>query len=236
MVTKDQRKTVKTIEKVTTVSVETVYVPYTLTVNDVVLFTETQSVTYTYTSGILVTNTRTATCTPSASNPSFYLSATISPLPTPLPYNGKYLQAEPDFDWFQEEGALFWPKYTAGKDEATLFTLDSQGRLVTETSYGLHYLAVSPYSDFELIQLLPEAWVTIREWYFISCKLIAPSGRFTGNLKELSCNGSVFNLDTFQWCPIYQEWFRSGSVIGQELSVTTPDCFPITYLAVPACG
>ncbi|TEA16009.1 hypothetical protein C8034_v001040 [Colletotrichum sidae] len=221
MVTKDERKVVKTVEKVTSYSAKTVTVPVTDTVWEGVFFTETEYITETY--------------TPSASNPSFYLSATVSPLPTPQPYNNKYVQAQPDFSWFGE-GVVFWPRYEAGKSEASLFTLDNQGRLVTETTYGLHYLAVDPYNDFQLVYLVPEPWLTLREWYFIYCKTIPPSGISAGNYRELSCNGSYFNVDTFQYCPIYQEWFTTGTVLGTELSVTTPDCFSITYLVVPACG
>ncbi|TDZ22254.1 hypothetical protein Cob_v004961 [Colletotrichum orbiculare MAFF 240422] len=235
MVTKDERKVVKTVEKVTSYSAKTVTVPVTDTVWEGVFFTETEYITETYTNAITAVNTRPLTCQPSASNPSFYLSATVSPLPTPQPYNNKFVQAQPDFSWFGE-GVVFWPRYEAGKSEASLFTLDNQGRLVTETTYGLHYLAVDPYNDFQLVYLVPEPWLTLREWYFIYCKTIPPSGISAGNYRELSCNGSYFNVDTFQYCPIYQEWFTTGTVLGTELSVTTPDCFSITYLVVPACG
>jgi hypothetical protein len=179
------------------------------------------------------------TCSPSSSNTAFYLSATVSPAPAAslVPYNRKYVQALPDFATFSEVGALFWPQYGAStKSDASVFTLDAQGRLVTETSYGPHYATVSQYAQFELLYLLTEKWASDRSFYFLNCNLAPASGKYAGGFKELNCTAGHWNLDTFQWCPIYQEWFKSGTVVAAELSITTPDCFLITYLAVPVCA
>ncbi|KAJ0161899.1 hypothetical protein CTA2_5421 [Colletotrichum tanaceti] len=211
VVTKDERKTVRTVETGYFFSDETV-----------------------------TTHTRTATCTPSVSNPSFYLSATMasypSNLPTPLPYYQKYMRLAPDFDWFREVGALFWPRYVAPKADAGIFSLDGQGRLMSETSYGVHYLTVDPYNDFQLMEFLTESWADPRGWFYIYCKMNPPSRLFAGGYKELSCNGSFWQVDTFQYCPLYDEYFDTGSVIGSKMSDTTPDCFPMTFLVVPLCS
>ncbi|GJC93256.1 hypothetical protein ColKHC_02082 [Colletotrichum higginsianum] len=261
VVTKDERKTVKTVEKEFYYTVRdrcrgvlwedwitkadriiqysTVYEPYTETEYAPIYHTDVISYTETEVAEILATNTRTATCTPSVSNPSFYLSATMtsypSNLPTPLPYYQKYMRIVPNFEFFREAGALFWPRYVAPKAEAGSFSLDSQGRLMSETSYGVHYLSTDPYGDFQLVVFLPEPFVDLRKWYYIYCNMIPPSGQFAGGYKELNCSGAFFQVDTFQYCPLYDEYFDTGSVIGSEMSDTSPDCFPMTFLVVPMC-
>ncbi|TIC99348.1 hypothetical protein CH35J_006220 [Colletotrichum higginsianum] len=239
VVTKDERKTVKTVEKEFYYTYSTVYEPYTETEYAPIYHTDVISYTETEVAEILATNTRTATCTPSVSNPSFYLSATMtsypSNLPTPLPYYQKYMRIVPNFEFFREAGALFWPRYVAPKAEAGSFSLDSQGRLMSETSYGVHYLSTDPYGDFQLVEFLPEPFVDLRKWYYIYCNMIPPSGQFAGGYKELNCSGAFFQVDTFQYCPLYDEYFDTGSVIGSEMSDTSPDCFPMTFLVVPMC-
>ncbi|KAK3688719.1 hypothetical protein B0T22DRAFT_490347 [Podospora appendiculata] len=235
-VTKDSRKTQKVIETETTYYITTNYVTVTYDEYDARPTTETFPYTWTTTKAILATHTRTIKCTPSVSNPSFYLSATISPLPTPLAFNAKYVRVEPTFDWISD---IFIPQYTRYKADATLFTLDAKGRLVTPTAYGDRFSATDDFNSFEPFYFLSRKFVQDRlpYWPYIVCELLEPSGRFDGGYKELDCHGTGFwPLKVFQFCPEYLRYYPFGTILGTELSETSPDCFQVTYLVVPACG
>ncbi len=197
---------------------------------------------------ITATHTRTIKCTPSVSNPSFYLSA-VAPSASPgpnLPFN-KYLFAEPSFSFIGPEGNLFIPGISPSKDLATVFELDSKNRLVFKTSYGDHFSATDFYNNFQLFEFFPRKFIQDRTggsgfdlWGYINCTMVPPSGRFAGGYKELKCsatNGVSGLLQYLQWCPIYYEWFsKAGTVLGEELSLEAPDCLEMVWLVVPVCG
>ncbi|KAK3323299.1 hypothetical protein B0T19DRAFT_476420 [Cercophora scortea] len=238
-VTKDSRKTQKVLETETSYYITTNYVTVTYDEYDARPTTETTPYTWTTTKAVLATHTRTIKCTPLISNPSFYLSATISPIPTTtpsLPFIAKYVRVEPTFDWISE---IFIPQYTRYKSDATLFTLDSKGRLVTPTTYGDRFSGTDDFNSFEPFYFLSRNFVQNRSpyWPYIVCELLEPSGRFAGGYKELNCHGTGFwPLKVFQFCPEYLRYYPFGTILGTELSDTSPDCFQVTYLVVPACG
>ncbi|KAK1640046.1 hypothetical protein BDP81DRAFT_311407, partial [Colletotrichum phormii] len=192
----------------------------------------------------IATHTRKVKCTPSVSDSSFYLLATLAPVPSPVPvYNDKYVLANPQFEWFAEDGVTFEPQYTRDKGAASVFILDSKGRIVTQTSYGDHFFASDDYNDFELVHFLPRGWIQARRLHngedvgfdYVYCTMQSPSGRYAGGFKELACTQGYFNATVLQYCPLYDEYFRTGTVLGAEYSATTPDCLLVTYLVVPVC-
>ncbi|KAG7045537.1 glucose N-acetyltransferase, partial [Colletotrichum scovillei] len=192
----------------------------------------------------IATHTRKIKCTPSFSDASFYLLATVAPVPTPVPvYNGRYVLANPQFELFTENGVLFEPQYTPDKGTASIFTLDSKGRIVTQTSYDDHFFASDDYNDFELMHILPRGWIQARRGHngedvgfdYVYCTMQPPSGRYVGGFKELACTQGYFNATVLQYCPLYDEYFRTGTVLGAGYSATTPDCLLVTYLVVPVC-
>ncbi|KAK1456510.1 hypothetical protein CCUS01_09957 [Colletotrichum cuscutae] len=192
----------------------------------------------------IATHTRKIKCTPSASDPSFYLLATVAPVPTPVPvYNGKYVLANPQFELFTENSVLFEPQYTPDKGTASVFILDSKGRIVTQTSYGDHFFASDDYNNFELMHILPRGWIQARRGYngedsgfdYVYCTMQPPSGRYVGGFKELACTQGYSNATVLQYCPLHDEYFHTGTVLGAEYSATTPNCLLVIYLVVPVC-
>ncbi|UQC91074.1 uncharacterized protein CLUP02_16608 [Colletotrichum lupini] len=162
----------------------------------------------------IATHTRKIKCTPSASDPSFYLLATVAPVPTLVPvYNDKYVLANPQFELFTENGVLFEPQYTPDKGTASL------------------------------LHILPRGWIQARRGHngedtgfdYVYCTVQPPSGRYVGGFKELACTQGYFNATVLQYCPLYDEYFHTGTVLGAEYSATTPDCLLVTYLVVPVC-
>ncbi|KAJ0302788.1 hypothetical protein COL516b_006825 [Colletotrichum fioriniae] len=193
----------------------------------------------------IATHTRKIKCTPSASASSFYLLATIAPAPSPVPvYNNRYVLANPQFELFTENGVLFEPQYTPDRGTASVFILDSKGRIVTQTSYGDHFFASDDFNDFDLVHFLPRGWIQARRGHngedvgfdYVYCTMQPPSGRYVGGFKELACTQGYFNATVLQYCPLYDEYFRTGTVLGADYSATTPDCLLVTYLVVPVCG
>ncbi|KAK3368119.1 hypothetical protein B0H63DRAFT_487732 [Podospora didyma] len=243
--TKDNQKTVKVVETETAYVFSTLYVTATEDEYYPTFTTETSSVTYTTTSAVFATHTRTVKCMPSVANPSFYLSATISPLPTPLPFNNQYVRLEPDFDWYREEGALFWPKYTPLKADGSVFSLDDKGRLVSPTVYGDHFSSTDDFNTLEPFYFLTRSWVQAHStkdrgegfgWDYLTCELAPPSGKYPGGYKELKCHGGYWNLTVFQYCPLYETYYPFGTVVGTIWEEEAPACYIITFLVVPVCG
>ncbi|EXF76707.1 hypothetical protein CFIO01_03518 [Colletotrichum fioriniae PJ7] len=193
----------------------------------------------------IATHTRKIKCTPSASDSSFYLLATIAPALSMVPvYNNRYVLANPQFELFTENGVLFEPQYTPDRSTASVFILDSKGRIVTQTSYGDHFFASDDFNDFDLVHFLPRGWIQARRGHngedvgfdYVYCTMQPPSGRYVGGFKELACTQGYFNATVLQYCPLYDEYFRTGTVLGADYSATTPDCVLVTYLVVPVCG
>ncbi|KAK1488910.1 hypothetical protein CTAM01_11391 [Colletotrichum tamarilloi] len=243
-VIKDSRKTIKSIETEISWVVTTSFIAYTNIEYYPIITAEVSLPTSTVTQAEIATHTRNIKCTPSASDPSFYLLATVAPVPTPVPvYNDKYVLANPQFELFTENGVLFEPQYTPDKGTASVFILDSKGRIVTQTSYGDHFFASDDYNDFELMHILPRGWIQARRGHngedagfdYVYCTMQPPSGRYVGGFKELACTQGYFNATVLQYCPLYDEYFHTGTVLGAEYSATTPDCLLVTYLVVPVC-
>ncbi|KAK1449012.1 hypothetical protein CMEL01_08327 [Colletotrichum melonis] len=144
---------------------------------------------------------------------------------------------------YTRNGVLFEPQYTPDKGTASIFILDSKGRIVTQTSYGDHFFASDDYDDFELMHILPRGWIQARRGHngedagfdYVYCTMQRPSGRYVGGFKELACTQGYFNATVLQYCPLYDEYFHTGTVLGAEYSATTPDCLLVTYLVVPVC-
>ncbi|KAJ3937886.1 uncharacterized protein N0V96_012094 [Colletotrichum fioriniae] len=244
-ITKDSRKTIKSVETEISWIVTTSFITYTNIEYYPIITTEVSLLTSTATQAEIATHTRKIKCTPSASDSSFYLLATIAPAPSLVPvYNNRYVLANPQFELFTENGVLFEPQYTPDRSTASVFILDSKGRIVTQTSYGDHFFASDDFNDFDLVHFLPRGWIQARRGHngedvgfdYVYCTMQPPSGRYVGGFKELACTQGYFNATVLQYCPLYDEYFRTGTVLGADYSATTPDCLLVTYLVVPVCG
>ncbi|EWC47175.1 hypothetical protein DRE_03544 [Drechslerella stenobrocha 248] len=239
--TKDLRKTIKEKTTDTTWVIIEQGITYTNTEWIPSLTTETQSYTWIEVSGILSTHSTTIKCTPSASptNPSFYLQATSYPPPRPaastMPINGQYYWAaalSPRLLSFSIEAA-----FTPDILEASVFSLDSKKRLHTAHKNGTQYANVDHYSHFPIAHLMGRGEITRRSYEYLRCEPRPPSGRFPGGYQELYCLADGFwHRDTWNYCPLYKEYFNAPLVLGDEWSETAPDCFNVTFLIKPVCG
>lgn len=209
-----------------------VFITYTETIYDPVLFTETTYYLDTLTDIIVPTHTRTIKCTPSVANPSFYLRATNAP-----PVDNKYVQAYPDrflhLDTFKK------PNFIDSKDMASVFFLDDQSRLLSNGLNGTVYAWNDGFNDFQLFYFSGrrdiQKFLEYRLWAY--CTIGPPSGLYAGGYQELTCETrGYWHTHVFQYCPLYVEYYSMGLVLGAEASQETPDCFNITFLVVPTCG
>lgn len=209
-------------------------VPYTDVFYDPVISTETAYLTWTTTEFILNTNTRTEKCTPSVSNPSFYLKATN--VPTVPDVDDKYVQAFPNPFHDNLIPSHKLPHFTS-KDLASIFYLDSKSRLLTPGKNGTSYAYADDYNDFQLFHWLDRGAIQANSKYFYAnCVLNPPSGKYAGGYEELTCETKGFwQLRFFQFCPLYVEFFETGLVLGAERSPESPDCLDIVFLVVPVC-
>ncbi|KAL2076169.1 hypothetical protein VTL71DRAFT_1112 [Oculimacula yallundae] len=172
-------------------------VPYTEV--SYVAIPTTQTILYTSTirSSIFSTTTKTEKCTSSAStaNPSFYLRATNVPVDD---INNKYVQAYPYYFAFSTQRKV---AFTPTKDLATLFTLDSKGRLITPSTDGTLYGHIDYFNDFQIFSFVPREIVQSRNYIYAECRLEQASGKWEGGFKELRCStqgtwpASVFYYD-----------------------------------------
>ncbi|KEY69262.1 hypothetical protein S7711_01713 [Stachybotrys chartarum IBT 7711] len=235
-VTRDRRRTITERYTDTAYDFTTQFITYTNTEYEPTLHTVVESATDESTHIVKATRTRTIKCTPGVPNSSFYLSATVSPVPTPSQqFVDKYVYAEPS-----QLGAIdpyFSPQYAPAKDVGSVFYLDSQARLVTPSSYGNLYANIDYFNDFQLVNFMSRQDIRTQEYLFLACALLPPSGRFAGGYRELDCIAyGAFNPHIFQWCPIYDDFFGRPTVLGSYYSPEAPACFNITFLAVPVCG
>lgn len=184
-------------------------------------------------------------------NPSFYLSATISPLPTPVEFNDKYARLVPsevEWDNFGPSGHPFVLQFTRLKGKATVFTLNDAGRLESATSYSDHFAATDFFGALELVRFFERALLDIdthtgefSQFPHLVCTVQPPSGRYAGGFQELQCQeqpGGSFNLTVVQYCPFFVQGpgaLDTAVVIGTILEEEFPVCYPITWLMVPVC-
>ncbi|KAF3218460.1 hypothetical protein TWF679_000987 [Orbilia oligospora] len=228
-ITKDARSTIK--EKITETSYSAIEIPITYTNVEWTgtSTTEIEEYTETATVGVLSTHTTTIKCTPSSTNPSFYLQATDAPA-----INGQYWWAAPTNPRllsFSVEVA-FNPDIA----EATVFSLDSANRLITRHKGGTLYANVDPYASFSIVHHLTRENMQLRKYNYLRCEIKPPSGRYPGGYGELYCLADgPFNRGIFNWCPIYLEWFNSPLVISNRWSDKTPPCAPVVFLIKPVC-
>ncbi|KAL0767191.1 hypothetical protein CaCOL14_010762 [Colletotrichum acutatum] len=151
---------IKSVETEILWIVTTSFITYTNIEYYPIITAKVSLLTSTVTQAEIATHTRKIKCTSSASDSFFYLSATVAPVSTPVPhYNGKCVLANPRFELFAEVGVLFEPHYTPDKGAASVFILDSKGRIVTQTSYGDHFFANDDFSNFGLVHFLPRGWI-----------------------------------------------------------------------------
>ncbi|KAG4433206.1 hypothetical protein IFR05_011314 [Cadophora sp. M221] len=231
-VTKDKRKTIKEKTTETSYAIATRFVDYTEILYDGYSFTETSFYIDTETELIVPTHTRTVKCTPSVSNPSFYLKATNA-----APVDNQYIQAYPDPSWGYP--ALKSPNFIDSKDAASVFYLDSQSRLLSNGVNGTVYAWNDGFGDFQLFYFMERRVIQLdlESRLFAYCTIDPPSGLYEGGYGEMTCETRGFwKTHIFQWCPIYVEFYHLGLVLGSEYSPETPDCLNITLLAVPVCG
>ncbi|KAK6346135.1 hypothetical protein TWF730_010467 [Orbilia blumenaviensis] len=228
-VTKDERKTIKERTVETSYTLFEVPITYTNTEWIPIYTTETEKYTDTIKSGVMSTHTTTIKCTPSSTNPSFYLQATDAP-----PVNGQYWWAAPTHPRllsFSIEAA-----FTPDILEATVFSLDSANRLITRHKNGTMYANVDHYTHFTLVHHMTREEIRKRSYEFLRCEVKPASGKYPGNYGELYCLADGgFHRNVWNYCPLYLEWFNSPLVIGDYWSETSPDCFPITFLIKPVC-
>ncbi|KAK6511262.1 hypothetical protein TWF481_000183 [Arthrobotrys musiformis] len=145
--TKDLRSTVK--EKTTETSYSAIesLVTYTNVEWTGTTTTTTETYTDTVTSGVLSTHTTTIKCTPSSTNSFFYLQATNAPA-----VDGKYWWAAPTNP--RQLRFSVEPAFAQDILEATVFSLDSDNRLITRHKEGTLYANVDPYSSFSIVHLI----------------------------------------------------------------------------------
>ncbi|KAK6524728.1 hypothetical protein TWF281_011628 [Arthrobotrys megalospora] len=229
-VTQDDRKTIKKGTVETFYSLLEIPITYTNTEWEPIYTTETESYTETVKSGVLSTHTTTIKCTPSSTNSFFYLQATDAP-----PVNGQYwwvAPTNPRLLSFSIEAA-FTPDILA----ATVFSLDSEKRLITRHKNGTMYANVDHYSGFTLVHHMDRREIQRRSYEFLRCEIKPASGRYPGGYGELYCLADgFFNREVWNYCPIYLEWFNSPLVIGSHWSDRAPECSPIMFLVKPVCG
>ncbi|KAH7021372.1 uncharacterized protein B0I36DRAFT_367788 [Microdochium trichocladiopsis] len=128
--------------------------------------------------------------------------------------------------------------FTSDIDQATVYSIDDQGRLISRHLNGTHFANVDGYNDFQLVHMMTRDEVQRRGYDYLRCSMKPPSGKYPGGFKELYClaDGGVWQRDIWNYCPIYKEWFNAPLVLGDEWSETAPDCFAIVFLIKPVCG
>ena len=90
------------------------------------------------------------------------------------------------------------------------------------------------YSNFQLFGLNTQEYITGRSYNKLDCVLAAPSA----GVEYLDCQvlTSFWPLTVLQTCPLYDEYFDTPLVIGEEWSETSPDCFRKRIKLVRACA
>ncbi|KAJ6263688.1 polynucleotide adenylyltransferase [Drechslerella dactyloides] len=204
-----------------------------LTETDTYYLLDYHTVTHDYSStiesGILSTHTTTIECTPGSTNPSFYLQATNAP------------DIDEQYYWAKGSTPRIIPdavdaKFTPDISDATVFTLDSDKRLVTVRDGGPLYADVDYFGYFEIVHLMSEADIALRDWNYLRCDVRPPSGRYPGDYGELYCLADgAFNRDVWNYCPEYFDSYNTGLVLGNYWSESSPDCFNVTFLVKPVC-
>ncbi|KAF3935455.1 hypothetical protein ABW20_dc0108035 [Dactylellina cionopaga] len=229
LATEDLRKTTVIKETEYSYSISDIPVTYTNIEYSEIPTTTTVRYVETEVSGILSTHTTTVKCTPSVSNPSFFLQATNAP-----GINGKYYWAaplSPRILSFSIEAA-----FTDNKEEATVFSLDSKKRLITSHRNGTLYANYDSFGDFELAHLMTRGEIQKRNYLYFRCEIRPPSGNYPGGYGELYCKADGFwGADIWNFCPLYVEYFNAGLIMGTEWSETSPDCYNVVFLVKPVC-
>jgi len=196
------------------------------------LTTETVPYTWIEVSGSLSTHSTTIKCTPSATSSTsfFHLQATNVP-----EINGKYLWVAPTNPRILSFSIE--PTVTDSLDAATVFSLDSEGRLISRHLNGTQYANIDSYGDFQLFHFVDRPEIQRRSYLYVRCSLRAASGKYKGNYKELYCKADgYFQCDIFNYCPLYKEFFNAPFVLATEFSPTAPACFALVLLVRPICG
>lgn len=142
-------------------------------------------------------------------------------------FNGQYLTGVTFLK--PEEETINYVRVTSDRTKALLFTLDSASGAVGDWPRG-HLLNTGHLFDFTLISL--NSVVSKRGYYASQCSLTTVSG-----VEYLDCKETTgsWPLTVLQTCPLYQEYYDTPLVLGQEWSAEAPECFRKRIKVIRAC-
>ena len=185
--------------------------------------------TYTEFVSKYVSSTYTVPATCADAKPTFYAQLIDQDPGRTDQFNGQYLSGVTVLK--EEEDRVNYIPTTSDITKALLFTLEAGTGRLTEWPRG-RYANVDGYFDFQLIGLNSAAYLQLRTGSrYLDCTLATAAGA-----EYIDCTVTNFwFLQYLQTCPLYQEYFDTPVVLGEEYSTDAPECFKKRIKVVKAC-
>jgi hypothetical protein len=168
------------------------------------------------------------TCADAA--PTFYAQLQDSDPASTDEFNNQYLTALTGAD--PNNDILTYVRTTPDIRKALIWTLDTSTGHLVDYPRKLFSLNVDEGNDFQLFSLNSAPYIEITGNLYVNCAVV-PSGGV--NYLECTQTTGPFPLTVLQTCPLYQEYFETPVVLGENYSPEFPTCFRKKIKMVPAC-
>ncbi|KAF7547000.1 hypothetical protein G7Z17_g8017 [Cylindrodendrum hubeiense] len=118
------------------------------------------------------------------------------------------------------------------KQRALLVTIEP-GTGYLKSALDGRYMNTDYFNNFQLVYFSVKSAIDRRQYHYHVCNIVQ-----SGADRELVCTvpQSAWKLDTYQTCPLYNEFYGIPMVAGQDHSAESPDCFEKKFYLVDACG